>query len=293
MARKLGLVVDSAKKITGLKKGKEDRVRKWGQHFLRSSEVARFIVKTADVQEQDLVIEIGPGRGILTDALLAQSARIKAIEIDAKLIGFLQEKYSQQPQVEVVSRDVLQFQLAGELKTKPFKVVANIPYHITSPIIFHLLEWHRLNPQFRLAVLMVQREVARRLAAGPGGKAYGVISVNLQMYADVEIIREIGPLFFSPPPKVDSALIRLAFLPKPRIALRDFLLFHTIVKAAFAQRRKTLWNSLQHSLAISKETLTDIFRTTGIDSRRRAETLTMAEFALLAEVFYEKQKSFH
>lgn len=275
------------------KRGKKRRVRKWGQHFLRSSEIAGFIAQTADVHKQDLVIEIGPGRGTLTDALLARTTQIKAIEIDSKLVSFLQEKYSQQPHVEIVHQDVLQFQLAGELKTQPFKVIANIPYHITSPIIFHLLAWHRLNPQFQLAVLMVQREVARRLAAVPGGKDYGVISVNLQMYADVEIVREISPRHFSPPPKVDSAIIRIVFLPEPRIALPDFQLFHAVVKAAFSQRRKTLWNSLQHSLGLPNETLSDIFRITGIDSRRRAETLIIEEFARLAEVFYEKQKGFH
>lgn len=262
-------------------------MKKWGQHFLRSPEIAHLIVQTGLVNKNDVVIEIGPGKGILTGILSAQASKVKAIEIDSHLVAQLRNKYADVSNVEIVHEDILRFRLPDELKSSPFKVIANIPYNITSPIIFLLLDWHRLNAQFMQAILMVQHEVAQRLAASPGGKDYGVISVNLQMYAEVNIVREISADNFFPPPKVDSAIIQLSFLEEPRIALHDFKLFHTLVKVAFAQRRKTLWNNLYHSLKIPKTILEEMFHTSGIDPRRRAETLALEEFARLSELWYE------
>jgi 16S rRNA (adenine1518-N6/adenine1519-N6)-dimethyltransferase len=176
-------------------------------------------------------------------------------------------------------------------RQEPFKVIANIPYYITSPIIFQLLDWHKLGYGVSTAILMVQEEVAERLAAGPGGREYGVITIMLQLYAQVEMLVKIPAAKFFPVPKVNSALIRITFLPAPRVALSHTETFTKIVKASFAQRRKTIYNSLKNNYGVEENLIADCLLAAGIDARRRAETLSIEEFATLSEVIHAKQKS--
>ncbi|MDD5258909.1 MAG: 16S rRNA (adenine(1518)-N(6)/adenine(1519)-N(6))-dimethyltransferase RsmA [bacterium] len=266
-------------------------MKKWGQVFLHDKRVALDIITAASLTKNDRVIEIGPGRGVLTKLIAPLVNQLIAVEIDPRLVRELQGSLKPYPQVVVLQQDIMSYQLPSELMTVPFKVTANVPYYITSPIIFQLLDWHLANPQFSQAIIMVQKEVAQRLAAVPGGKEYGVISVMLQFYADVQIIRIVPANCFSPVPKVDSAVIKIDFLSQPREKVAKVTTFKKVVKAAFAQRRKTILNSLKHNYGLDADLLEQGLKEAGIGSGRRAETLSIAEFARLSEVIDEKQKS--
>ncbi len=266
-------------------------MKKWGQVFLTDKQVALDIVTAASLTKNDRVIEIGPGRGVLTKLIAPQVEQLVAIEIDPRLVQQLQVSLKPYPNVAIVHQDIMSYQLPAELMAVPFKVTANVPYYITSPIIFQLLDWHLANPQFSQAIIMVQKEVAQRLAAGPGGKEYGVISIMLQFYAQVQIVRLVPAKCFAPVPEVDSAVIKIDFLPQPREKVSNGETFKKVVKAAFAQRRKTILNSLKHNYGLDAVVLDQSLREAGIEARRRAETLSIAEFARLAEVINEKQKN--
>jgi 16S rRNA (adenine1518-N6/adenine1519-N6)-dimethyltransferase len=266
-------------------------VKKWGQVFLNDKTVALDIVTAASLTKNDLVIEIGPGRGVLTKLVAPLVDQLIAIEIDPRLVQELRLTFKPQPNVVIVQQDILNYHLPAELMTVPFKVMANVPYYITSPIIFQLLDWHLANPQFSHVVIMVQKEVAQRLAATPGGKDYGVISIMLQFHAEVKIRRIVPARCFTPVPDVDSAVIEITFLPQSREKISNIPTFKKIVKAAFAQRRKTILNSLKHNYGLAAEVLDQSLKKAGIEPIRRAETLSIAEFARLTEVVYEKQKN--
>ena len=266
-------------------------MKRWGQVFLQDKKVALDIVTAASLTKNDRVIEIGPGRGVLTKLMATQVEQLIAIEIDPRLVHELQLSLKPYPKVVIVHQDIMSYQLPAELMTGPFKVTANVPYYITSPIIFQLLDWHLANPQFCQAIIMVQKEVAQRLAAVPAGKEYGVISIMLQFYADVQIIRLVPSSCFTPVPAVDSAVVKIDFLPQPREKVPSVDTFKKIVKASFAQRRKTILNSLKHNYGLAAELLEQGLQEAGIETGRRAETLSIAEFARLAEVIYEKQKN--
>jgi len=266
-------------------------VKKWGQNFLRDKNIAGDIVTFASLKKDDVVLEIGPGQGVLTGMIGPLVKKLVAIEIDPRLISILNEKFSGQENVEIVAGDILTYPLPAEWRAEPFKVIANIPYYITSPIVFLLLDWHKSGYGLTTAILMVQEEVARRLAASPGGKEYGVISILLQLHAEVEVLEKIPAAKFFPVPRVNSALIRISFLPAPRVALSHTGTFVKIVKASFAQRRKTIYNSLKNNYGMEENVIGDCLRLAGIDARRRAETLSIDEFATLSEVIHAKQKS--
>ncbi len=266
-------------------------MKKWGQVFLNDKKVALDIITAASLTKNDRVIEIGPGRGMLTKLIAPLVGQLIAVEIDPRLVQELQVSLKPYPNVVIMQQDIMNYQLPAELMTGPFKVTANVPYYITSPIIFQLLDWHLANPQFNQAIIMVQKEVAQRLAAVPGGKEYGVISIMLQFYAKVQVIRLVPANCFSPVPKVDSAVIKIDFLPQPREKLSNVPMFKKVVKAAFAQRRKTILNSLKHNYGLDAVLLEQGLKEAGIESGRRAETLSIAEFARLTEVIDEKQKS--
>lgn len=266
-------------------------MKKWGQVFLHDKKVALDIVTAASLTKNDRVIEIGPGRGVLTKLIAPQVEQLIAIEIDPRLVQQLQVSLKPYPNVVIVHQDIMSYQLPAELLSVPFKVTANVPYYITSPIIFQLLDWHLANPQFSQAIIMVQKEVAQRLAAVPTGKEYGVISIMLQFYADVQIVRIVPSSCFTPIPEVDSAVIKIDFLPYPREKVSNVDTFRKIVKASFAQRRKTILNSLKHNYGLDAGLLEVGLKEAGIETGRRAETLSIAEFARLAEVINEKQKN--
>ena len=251
--------------------------RKLGQHFLFDPSILKRLILAADLSPEDLVVEIGPGRGRLTRMLSEEVREVIAIELDPRLCEQLKKEFSGIDKITVFCGDVLKYPYHT---LPPFKVVANIPYYITTPIIFRLLS-HR--DRLISATLTVQREVAERIAAKPGGKDYGVLSLMVQYYTEPRIVFFIPRGAFSPPPKVDSAVIHLEILAKPRVSVSNEKLFFRVIKTSFSQRRKTIANSLKPLSRDIKESLL----AAGIDPRRRPETLSMDEFARLAETLTE------
>ncbi len=260
-----------------------------GQNFLIDENILQKIVKGAAVSKEDRIIEVGPGIGTLTQALAQRAERVIAVEIDKNLIPILKETLSPYSNVKIIHGDILKVdfhELMEEESESPIKVIANLPYYATTPIVMKFLEerWplHSLT-------LMVQKEVAERMRAAPGGKDYGALSVAVQYYCDVEMIAKVPKTVFIPQPNVDSAVIRLTLLPEPNVQLKDERIFFAVVKAAFGQRRKMLLNALAGStLGFDKETIHQVFIQTGIDGSRRGESLTIEEFAKLANAFYDR-----
>jgi 16S rRNA (adenine1518-N6/adenine1519-N6)-dimethyltransferase len=225
------------------------------------------------LKEDDLVVEIGAGKGRLTEFIAEKVSKVLAIEVDRRLCRELMEKFSGREEVEIVCGDVLKFDFTA---LPPFKVIANIPYYITTPILFRLLED---SVPLITATLTVQKEVAERIVASAGTKKYGVLSVMVQFVADVEVLFYIPKGAFAPPPKVDSAVVFIKRLSVPRVSVSDRRLFRKIVKTAFRQRRKTIANSLKPIRSDIKDLLLEV----GVSPDRRAETLTLEDFALITE----------
>lgn len=245
-----------------------------GQHFLFDPSILTRIVETAGIAADDTVVEIGPGHGTLTALLARRCRRVIAIELDADLAEKLRNEARLPGNVEVVHADALDYPYE---QLDPFTVVANIPYYITTPIIFRLLD---AKGRLRSMTLTIQKEVAERIVAPPGSKDYGVLSIAVQFHAESRLAFIIPRSAFKPAPKVDSAVIRLTVRAAPAVAVTDERLFFRIVRAAFAQRRKTLANALKPVAAEAR----DLLLQAGIDPVRRAETLSIEEFAALANL---------
>ena len=242
----------------------------------------RFIAQSVSAQAGERVLEIGPGLGALTSALLEIGLQVAAVEKDRALAAHLEKQFSGAP-LEILCRDILTVDLARDLGvTSPIAVSGNIPYNITSPILFWLVEQ---RARVKSAVLTTQLEVAQRVAGKPGHEGWGAVSVSLGAYADVHFLRKIPSSHFYPPPKVDSAVIRVDFLPKPRYDADCRELFHALVARAFRKRRKTLLNALEEEkTGHTKARLSEAFSGAGIDPKRRPETLEIAEWVLLARL---------
>lgn len=262
----------------------------YGQNFLIDSNILDNIVSCAEITPEDFVLEIGPGIGSLTQVLAENARQVLAVEIDSALIPILGQTLEGYGNIEILNQDILKTNLDTLIREKnggrPIKVVANLPYYITTPILMELLEKH--YPVTSLTV-MVQKEVAGRIQAAPGTKDYGALSVAVQYYCDANVAMIVPPSCFMPRPKVASAVITLRVLPERRVKTRDEKLFFHIVKCAFGQRRKTLLNSLynQGGLGLSKEKLTELLQSLGWDDRIRGETLGLPEFARLADAVAE------
>jgi 16S rRNA (adenine1518-N6/adenine1519-N6)-dimethyltransferase len=253
--------------------------RALGQHFLRDPGIVRATLALLAPTAHDLVVEIGPGEGALTDALARQAGRVLALEVDRALIERLRRRLP--PHVEVLAADARTWDY-GMLARPPggrVLVIGNLPYSVGKPIVAALLEARAV---IDLMVLMLQREVAERLAAPPGGKVYGALSVLTQAVCDVELALRVPPGAFRPPPKVESAVVRLTPRAAPRVPPELEVRFREVVRAAFAQRRKTLGNALAAGLGRSLGAVRDAATTGGVDPGRRAETLTIDEFVSLA-----------
>jgi 16S rRNA (adenine1518-N6/adenine1519-N6)-dimethyltransferase len=248
-----------------------------GQNFLTDPHYLRKIVDAAQVSDQDLVVEIGPGMGHLTRELVARARKLIVIELDDRLIPRLRDEFGSLPNVEIVHADALQYDY-GSLPGRG-KVVANLPYYISTPLIQRLIA-HR--DRFSTLTLMLQREVAERIAADPGGKEYGFLSVLVQYFAVPRLEFTVPAGAFTPRPKVDSAVLTLVMRDHPEHAVADESLFLRVIKAAFSQRRKTLRNSLSQ-LDHPREIMDAVHAKTGIDPGRRAETLSVVEFGILAD----------
>ncbi len=245
--------------------------RRLGQHFLRPAAAERLVAAIAP-QAHEVFLEIGPGAGALTLPLAARARQVVAIELDPRLVERLASRAP--ANVRVLRGDALALDLAS-LVPAGARVAGNLPYYISSPLLRRFLELRR---HVRDLHVMVQDEVARRVASPPGSREYGVLSVLYALFAEVEIVVRFSPGSFSPPPKVTSAVLRVRFLPEPRAKVHDLQAFQQLVQAAFARRRRTLENNLQDSYANLKENL----RLLNISGSRRAETLSVGEFAQLA-----------
>ena len=252
--------------------------KRFGQNFLHDQHVLDRIIAAADFQEDDRVLEIGPGPGALTERLLATGLPVLVVEIDRDLGTALQARDEKNLDVKV--GDVLRLDWSELLTDPPYKLIANLPYNISSQVLFKALD-HR--EAFRRLVLMFQKEVGDRLVAEEGTRTYGILSVLIQTWFKIEKVVKVPPGAFHPPPKVDSVVLRLEPLPEPRIMLHDEELYRRLVKGSFAQRRKTLRNSLLGS-GWPAEQIDQAFSEAGIDPGRRGETLKIEEFGALANV---------
>jgi 16S rRNA (adenine1518-N6/adenine1519-N6)-dimethyltransferase len=248
-----------------------------GQNFLKDPHYLKKIVDAAQVGPEDQVLEIGPGLGHLTRVLAARAKKVLALELDERLIPHLQQEFSMLRNVEIVQADAIEYPY--ESLSPRWKVVANLPYYISTPIIQRLIASRN---KFTTLTLMLQQEVAERIASLPGGKAYGYLSVLVQLYAEPRIEFIVPPGAFTPKPEVNSAVITLTIRDHPAVAVMNDNFFVRVVKAAFSQRRKTLRNALKQ-LDAPAEKLAMVPSKTGIDLSRRAETLTVKEFGLLAD----------
>ena len=255
--------------------------KKLGQNFLIKRGIVDEIVKAADLQEGEPVLEIGPGIGTLTQGLAQSGAHVTAIELDTRLLEVLDTTLAQYSNVTIVHGDVLKLDVPSIMHHEPFKVVANLPYYITTPIIMSLLE-SRL-PIERL-VVMVQKEVALRMVAKPGTKDYGALSVAVQYYTKPDIVLDVPPKSFLPAPAVTSSVIRCVLRDEPPVDVIDEKLFFRVVKAGFAQRRKIFANTMK-TTGLSKDRIEELLAKANIDGQRRGETFTLQEFADVANAW--------
>jgi 16S rRNA (adenine1518-N6/adenine1519-N6)-dimethyltransferase len=249
--------------------------KQFGQHFLIDATVVDRMIAAARITSDDTILEIGPGLGALSDQLAEVAGQLYLVEVDTTLAERLRERFVRDERVQVITGDFLALDVTTAFPSQPVHVVASLPYNVATPILFRLLE-HR--HQFPAVTVMIQKEVAERLTAEPGTKAYGVPSVLTQLYATMTTVCTVGPRSFFPPPKVESQVIRLEFQPEPRVAVGNEKDFQRVVKAAFGQRRKTLRNALK---AAGYQNLDAVESMTGIDLQRRGETLSVPEFATL------------
>jgi 16S rRNA (adenine1518-N6/adenine1519-N6)-dimethyltransferase len=264
--------------------------KKLGQSFLVEPESIRRIADAAFVQENDIIVEIGSGIGVLTEYLAQKAAKVIAVEFDGELIPVLNDRLAKYKNIQIHQGNILRFDFRATAaeEGRKIKVVGNIPYNISSPLLFYLLSFRDVIGSF---ILMMQKEFVERLAAPPGNKSYGVPSVILQMFADVEIVMNIPAAYFHPRPKVESSVMRGLFLENPVVELKDEELFVRLVRDSFAQRRKMLMNNLKNSKLpenMPETFLKEILISAGIDPARRAETLSVIEFGNLSNIIKDR-----
>ena len=255
--------------------------KKLGQNFLIKRGIVDEIVHAAELTPGEPVLEVGPGIGTLTQGLAQSGADVTAIELDRRLLAVLDTTLASYDNVRIIHGDVLKLDVPSIMNHKPFKVVANLPYYITTPIIMSLLE--SKLPIERL-VVMVQKEVALRMVAQPGTKDYGALSVAVQYYTEPDIVLDVPPKSFLPAPAVTSSVIRCVLRDKPPVDVIDEKLFFRVVKAGFAQRRKTFANTMK-TTGLSKDRIEELLAKANIDGQRRGETFTLQEFADVANAW--------
>ncbi|MBE5890459.1 MAG: 16S rRNA (adenine(1518)-N(6)/adenine(1519)-N(6))-dimethyltransferase RsmA [Lachnospiraceae bacterium] len=264
--------------------------KKFGQNFLINPSVLEDIIAAAEVTKEDFVLEIGPGIGTMTQYLCESAREVVAVEVDRNLIPILEDTLSEYDNVTVLNEDILKVDIAKLAQEKnagkPIKVVANLPYYITTPIIMGLFESH---VPLESITIMVQKEVADRMQEGPGSKDYGALSLAVQYYAKPEIMLEVPPSCFMPQPKVGSAVIRLTRHEKPPVEVKSEKLLFQVIRASFNQRRKTLVNGLSNfgAFGLTKEVLQECIEELGVSGTIRGEALTLEQFAKLSNIIYE------
>lgn len=252
--------------------------KRFGQHFLHDRNIVECIIRAINPRPGDRLLEIGPGHGAITFPLLQRCQQMTAVEIDRDLIPELEKKSSGMGELHLINADILEFDLDSLPGDDAYRLVGNLPYNISTPLLFHLLQAvHRIVDMH----FMVQKEVALRIVAGPGDASYGRLSVMLQQRCDCEYLFDVAPTCFRPPPRVNSAVVRMLPLPAPRHDHGDDAVFAGIVQAAFGQRRKTIANSLKS--LVSRE----LFERCGIDPGLRAENLDIGDYACLSKACSE------
>ncbi|NEZ47368.1 16S rRNA (adenine(1518)-N(6)/adenine(1519)-N(6))-dimethyltransferase RsmA [Clostridium niameyense] len=258
-----------------------------GQNFLTDDSVLQDIIDGAEISKNDYIIEIGPGVGTLTKELLKVAKHVYSIELDSNLIPILQEELKDFDNFTLTHEDALKINFNNFIGNKePVKLVANLPYYVTTPIISKLLK-DKCN--FKSLTIMIQKEVAERINAEPNCKEYGALTVLVQYYCNTKIIRKVSPNCFIPRPKVDSMIIKLDKLSEPKVLVKDEKLFFNVVRSSFNMRRKTLWNALK-SLNLDKQDMEKAFLNANIDPKRRGETLSLQDFGMLSNCIYDLVK---
>jgi 16S rRNA (adenine1518-N6/adenine1519-N6)-dimethyltransferase len=261
--------------------------KKYGQNFLIDTTVLERIISAAEITKDDCVLEIGPGIGTMTQYLAEKAGEVVAVEIDKALIPILEDTLSEYDNVTIINEDILKVDIAGLAREKnggrPIKVVANLPYYITTPIIMGLFESH---VPLKSITIMVQKEVADRMQVGPGTKDYGALSLAVQFYAKPEIVANVPPNCFIPRPNVGSAVIRLTRYDNPPVNVEDEKKMFSLIRASFNQRRKTLVNGLVNAqnLGLSKEHVAETLEKMGLSATIRGEALTLEQFAELSNM---------
>lgn len=265
--------------------------KKFGQNFLIDTRILEEIIEAAQITKDDFVLEIGPGIGTMTQYLCEAAREVAAVEIDANLIPILKDTLSEYDNVEVIHQDILKVDINALAESKnqgrPIKVVANLPYYITTPIIMGLFESH---VPIDSITIMVQKEVADRMQEGPGSKDYGALSLAVQYYAKPEIVVNVPPSCFMPQPKVGSAVIRLTRHAEAPVQVEDEKLMFSLIRASFNQRRKTLANGLNNypGISLSKELIQESIVELGVPVNVRGEALSLEQFAQLSNIISEK-----
>lgn len=256
--------------------------KRLGQHFLIDRNIIEKVIRVAEVKSEDVVLEVGPGLGEMTLGLARQAKRVIAVEIDSRLTEILRRKTSGTSNVEIIEEDILKtdFDAMVRRMKSPLKVVANLPYQISTPLLFRFMESRRL---FSNLTLMLQKEIIERITASPGGKAYGALSVLMQSVSCPSLQFVVKPTAFFPPPKVESAVVRILWKEESGIEPTEEEWFKKVIRASFGYRRKTLRNALKHSRLVPLDSIEMKMDAIGIDSRRRPETLSLEEFIRLAE----------
>ena len=267
--------------------------KKFGQNFLIDEHVLDKIIRAAEITKDDYVLEIGPGIGTMTQYLACAAREVTAVEIDRALIPILEDTLKEYDNVSIINEDILKVDIAALAKEKnggrPIKVVANLPYYITTPIIMGLFESH---VPLESITVMVQKEVADRMQVGPGTKDYGALSLAVQYYAEPYIVANVPPNCFMPRPAVGSAVIRLTRHQKPPVEVMDEKLMFRLIRASFNQRRKTLANGLNNSpeIHLSKEVIQESIEELGVPVTIRGEALTLEQFAALSNIIGRRMK---
>ncbi len=260
-----------------------------GQHFLRDAQVVKTILAAAELRSEDIVLEIGPGRGVLTEPLAARVSHVVAVELDDALAKRLQHQFHTRPLVHIVHADILKVDLDAfpfvPLLPRPrapsLKILGNLPYSITSPIFEKIMPW----TAWETGVFLIQREVAARITAQPGSRDYGILSLAIQLFADAEIILQVQPGAFLPPPKVSSSVIRLRRKAQPLVAQAAIPDFFDLVHGAFAHRRKTIANSLAFHAKIPRAEAEKWLTDNGVRPQARAETVGLADYVKLSNAW--------
>ena len=259
-----------------------------GQNFLTDKNIIDKIIEGTGITEKDTVLEIGPGIGVITAEAAERARRVIAVEVDSSLLPILEETLGEYSNVRIINEDVLKLdinRIIEEEQAERVKIIGNLPYYITTPIIMKLLDE---EVKAESITVMMQKEVADRIKAGPGSKAYGAISAAVQYYCTVEKIIDVPRTVFVPQPKVDSVVLKFKLREQKAAVVQDKRLFFECIKAGFGQRRKTLLHSLQTVRGTSKEVIAASLAAAGIDASRRAETLTLEEFGKISNEVYKR-----